>query len=169
MTPKDYIFSGLLLISLVFGTVQTVRLSNAKMFHAEYVAEIKDKMTDTYRDLNQQRNATEKAVAQIGNKYFEGVEDANKLHDVTIDRLNADISGLQKHWRSALNRANTAEAKLATSSSDAETTAVSEDLAAFVRDSATGDATIVSLQDTINTYLCQINKEPYPGYSCNPQ
>lgn len=166
MTPKDYIFSGLLLISLVFGTVQTVRLANAKMFHAEYVAEIKDKMTDTYRDLNQQRNATEAAVAAIGNKYFEGVEDANKLHDVTIDRLNADISGLQKHWRSALNRANTAEAKLASSSSDAEATAVSEDLAAFVRDSASGDATIVSLQDTLNTYLCQINKEPYPGYEC---
>lgn len=169
MTPKDYIFSGLLLISLVFGTVQTVRLANAQQFHAEYELAIKDKMMDTYRDLNQQRNATEKAVAEIGNKYFEGVKDANKLHDVVVDRLNADISGLQKHWRSAINRANTAEAKLASSSTYAEADAVRADLAEFVRRSATGDATIMSLQDTLNTYLCQINKEPYPGYECRTQ
>lgn len=167
MTPKDYIFSGLLLISLVFGTVQTVRLSNAKSFHESFVSEIKDEMIKKGVELIHERNATEKAQAEIGNKYFEGVNDANKLHDVTIARLNADNSQLQKHWRSALRRADSAEAALTGVELDAASSAVSADIANLLRGSATGDATIVSLQDTINTYLCQINKEPYPGYSCN--
>jgi predicted nucleic acid-binding Zn-ribbon protein len=166
MTPKEYIYSGLLLISLVFGTVQTVRLSNAKSFHESFVSAIKDEMIETGIKLNQQRNATEKAQAEIGNKYFEGVNDANKLHDVTIARLNADNSQLQKHWRSALRRADSAEAALTGVELDAAAAAVSTDIANLLRNTATGDATIVSLQDTINTYLCQINKEPYPGYAC---
>lgn len=167
MTPKDYIFSGLLLISLVFGTVQTVRLANAQSYHAEFVSEIKDKMIDKATELNNERNAKETAVAQIGNKYFEGVRDANKLHDATIARLNADNSQLQKHWRNATRRADTAEASLTGVELDAASSAMSTDIAYILRGSAEGDATIMSLQDTINIYLCQINKEPYPGYSCN--
>lgn len=167
MTPKDYLLSGLFLVTITFGTVQTIRLSNAQLYHAKYSAAIKDKMIAEAVKLNKSRNATEAALAEVGNKYFEGVNDANKLHDVTIARLNADNIQLQEHWREALRRARAAETKPTSEPADAAAEAVSADLAGFVRRAAEADATIVSLQNIVNHYLCQVNKEPYPGLKCN--
>lgn len=162
------ILGGLLILALIFGAVQTVRLDRAQDFHKDFVAEIKDEMIQTYKDLTVERNKAELTTAKIGNAYNQGVRDADTLSQVTIARLNADLTGVQKHWRSALRRADAAEAALAGSELDAAAAAVSADLAGFVRGAAQADATIVSLQDTVNNYLCQINKEPYPGldYQC---
>lgn len=160
------ILAGLLVLAIGFGIVQSVRLDNAQDYHKEFVAEIKDKMIESYRTLNEERNRAETATAEIGNSYAKGVRDANTLHDVTIARLNTDNRELRSHWRNATRRADTAEAALAGADLDAAANAMSADLAGFVRGSAQGDATIMSLQDTVNLYLCQINKEPNPGYSC---
>lgn len=160
------ILGGLLIVAIGFGIVQSVRLDRAQDFHKDFVAEIKDEMIQTYKDLTVERNKAELTTAKIGNAYNQGVRDADTLSQVTIARLNNDLAGVQKHWRSALRRADAAEAALTGSELDAAAAAVSADLAGFVRGAAAGDAKIVSLQDTVNSHLCQINKEPFPGFKC---
>ena len=160
------ILGGLLIVAIGFGIVQSIRLDRAQDFHKDFVAEIKDEMLQTYKDLTVERNKAELTTAKIGNAYNQGVRDADTLSEVTIDRLNNDLAGVQKHWRSALRRADAAEAALAGSELDAAAAAVSADLAGFVRGAAEADARIVSLQQQVNLYLCQINGEPFPNYEC---
>lgn len=155
-----------LLLSLAFGAVQTVRLYKAKSFHDAYVLAIKEEMVKTYRALTQERNAAEEAIAEAGTAYNKGVKDAAVLYDTTIKHLHANTNELQQHWRSALRRADEAETALAGVLSDGEAESVRRDLAGFVQRSAESDARILSLQDTVNAYLCQVNKKPYTGFRC---
>lgn len=158
---------GILLIgALAFGAVQTIRLKNAELFHKDFVAEIKDEMIELYKANTLERNRVEAISAEIGREYSRGVENGKKLNESVVADLRADNSELRSHWGSALRRADAAEAALATSDPDGTTDSVSADLAAFVQNAAEGDAKIMSLQQQVNLYLCQINKEPFPGYKC---
>lgn len=167
MSLTSRILGGLLLAALAFGAVQTYRLDSAKDYHREYVMAIQERLIEAYKQRNEERDKADQLSAEIGNAYLKGVSDANKLHDITIARLSADNNELRQHWQKALRRAASAEAQLAGGSNDAETRAVQEDLAAFVREAAAGDAHIMSLQDQLNAYLCQVNGEPFPGYQCS--
>lgn len=156
----------LLLVAVGFGAVQTIRLKNAELFHANFVAEIKNEMIELYKANTIERNRVEVISAEIGREYSRGVENGKKLQAFTVASLRADNSELREHWRSALRRANEAEAALASSDTDGTSDAVSADLAAFVQAAASGDAKIMSLQQQVNLYLCQVNDEPFPGYKC---
>lgn len=156
----------LLVAALAFGAVQTIRLKNAEIYHKDFVAAIKDEMIEKFKEHNSERNKVETLTAQIGNEYNRGVRDADKLSQVTIARLNADLGGVRKHWANALRRADTAEAALAGGELDAAAAAVSTDIGGILRGAAAGDAQVVSLQDQVNLYLCQVNGEPFPGYKC---
>ena len=160
------ILGGLLIVAIGFGVVQSVRLDRAQDFHKDFVAEIKDEMLELYKANTLERNRVEAISAEIGREYSRGVENGKKLNESVVADLRADNSELRSHWANALRRADAAEAALAGSELDAAAAAVSADLAGFVRGAAAGDAKIVSLQDTVNSYLCQINGEPFPGYRC---
>lgn len=160
------ILGGLLILSLSFGAVQTLRLHKAQMFHTEFVSEIKDKLIDAYRANTAERNRVEAISAEIGREYSRGVENGKKLQEATVASLRDANSELQEHWRKALRRADAAEAASASSHPDGAADAVSVDLAAFVQAAAEGDARVMSLQRQVNLYLCQINGEPFPGYRC---
>lgn len=160
------ILGGLLIVACIFGAVQTYRLDSAKDFHREFVMANQENLIELGVQRRNETARADKAQAEIGNKYNEGVRDADTLSQTTIARLTNDLRGVQKHWQSALRRASSAEAALAGSELDAAADAMSADLAGFVRGAAKGDATIVSLQDQVNLYLCQVNGEPFPGYKC---
>ena len=160
------ILAGLLLVATAFGVVQTIRLYEAREFHQEFVAEIKDEMIEVYKQNTIERNRVEAISAEIGREYSRGVENGKKLNESVVADLRADNSELRSHWGSALRRADAAEAALAASDPDGTTDSVSADLAAFVQNAAEGDAKIMSLQQQVNLYLCQINGEPFPGYRC---
>ena len=166
MSLTTRILGGLLLAALAFGAIQTYRLDSAKDYHREYVMAIQKRLVEAYKQRNEERDKVDRLSVEIGNAYNKEVNDANKLYDITIAKLNADNTKLRQHWQKALRRAASAEAQLAGGSADAETRAVQEDLAAFVREAAAGDAHIMSLQDQVNAYLCQVNGEPFPGYKC---
>lgn len=166
MSLTSRILGGLLIVALTFGAVQTYRLDSAKDFHREYVMAIQGKLIDSYKERNAERTKAERTSAEIGNAYTKGVQDANKLHDVTIANLNTDNRELRQHWQEALRRARTAESQPAAGSVDGEADAMREDLASFVSEAARADAKVMSLQDQLNAYLCQVNGEPFPNYSC---
>lgn len=160
------ILGGLLIVACIFGAVQTYRLDSAKDFHREFVMANQENLIELGVQRRAETARADKALASIGNEYNKGVRDADKLSQITIARLNSDLSGLRKQWSAALRRTSSAEVALAGSELDAAAAAVSSDLAGFVRGAAVGDAQIVSLQNTVNSYLCQINGEPFPGYRC---
>lgn len=160
------ILGGLLIVAIGFGVVQSVRLDRAQDFHKDFVAEIKDEMIELYKTNTIERNRVEVISAEIGREYSRGVENGKKLNESVVADLRADNSELRSHWGSALRRADAAEAALAASDSDGTADSVSADLAAFVQKAAEGDAKIMSLQQQVNLYLCQVNGEPFPGYKC---
>lgn len=157
----------LLLLAVGFGVVQTFRLDSAKDYHREFVMENQANLIELGVQLSKEKASTERALAEQGVRYEQGIEAGKRLGDAVVADLRANNSELRIHWRNALRRASEAEAAI-TSGGDNETPrTVSADLAGFVQRAATADAAIVSLQDTVNSYLCQINKEPYPGYQCS--
>lgn len=160
------ILGGLLIVAIGFGVVQSVRLDRAQDFHKDFVAEIKDEMIELYKANTLERNRVEAISAEIGREYSRGVENGKKLNESVVADLRADNSELRSHWGSALRRADAAEAALAGSDTDAAPSAMSTDLGNVVQRAVEGDATIVSLQDQVNLYLCQVNGEPFPGFKC---
>ena len=166
MTYLNRILATLLVVAITFGAVQTVRLKNAELFHVNFVAEIKDEMMELYKANTVERNRVEAISAEIGQEYSRGVENGKKLSESVAASLRADNRELRAHWGSALRRANAAEAALASGDIDGAADAVSADLAAFVQGAAEGDAKVMSLQQQVNLYLCQVNGEAFPGHKC---
>ena len=156
----------LLVLSLGFGAVQTIRLKNQQLENKEAVVKLQEEVLEKAKELTAERNRVEAISAEIGQEYSRGVENGKKLQAATVAALRADNSELRTHWGNALRRADAAEAAAAAGDSDGAANSVSADLAAFVQGAAEADAKVMSLQQQVNLYLCQINGEPFPGYRC---
>ena len=157
----NYILGGLLLVTGVGLGIQTWRLDSSQDYIQEYKAEIKQKLVDAYRANEEERAVAAQALAKSSQEYLRGKRDAEKLGKDVVASLVAANTSVRKHWREALRRAEQAEATGTDGGGDGEADAMRRDFEGIVRRAAEADASIVQLQNRIDTYLKQVNGTGY--------
>lgn len=144
-------------MSVVANAALLFELQGEKAYHKQYVAEIKDKLVEVYASNIKLKADTEYTLAAQAKAFQEEKEKADELYKETITSLTSNNDRLRKQWRTALQRAEQADASSTASRSNGEANFLQGHIAEDLRNAKLCDGRIVQLQDTIDSYLKQIN------------